>query len=233
MATSDITTKTCFHCKKSYPATIEYFGINRAAKDGWYPRCRTCAKIKKVKEILPEGFKRCTKCQALLTENIKNFYLQDASRNKFRASCRACDCRKSQKYHATHREERHLKRISQESRIKDARYRTTHRQEARERNKKWSAANPVVKRALRENYRARKAAGGEHTAADIRLLMKSQQGLCWWCGKPVDPKKYHVDHRIPLSRGGSNNPDNLCITCPTCNLSKNDKLPYEWNGRLL
>ncbi len=45
--------------------------------------------------------------------------------------------------------------------------------------------------------------------------------------------KYHVDHRIPLSRNGDNNPGNLCLTHPYCNQSKKDKMPWEWCGRLL
>ena len=37
--------------------------------------------------------------------------------------------------------------------------------------------------------------------------------------------KYHVDHRMPLSLGGSNYPDNLQLLCPTCNLSKSATHP--------
>lgn len=88
-------------------------------------------------------------------------------------------------------------------------------------------------RAKSNNYRARKlAADGTYTSDDIHLLFKSQKGLCWWCGKKVG-KKYHIDHRIPLSRGGTNWPNNLCIACPSCNSRKRDRLPHEWNGRLL
>lgn len=73
--------------------------------------------------------------------------------------------------------------------------------------------------------------GGNYTSDDIRILFKSQMGLCWWCEKPLE--KYHIDHRIPVSRGGNSNPENLCLACPHCNMSKNNKLPQEWNGRLL
>jgi 5-methylcytosine-specific restriction endonuclease McrA len=40
---------------------------------------------------------------------------------------------------------------------------------------------------------------------------------------------------VPLSRGGSNGPENIVIACPTCNLAKKDKMPHEWpeGGRLL
>lgn len=88
-------------------------------------------------------------------------------------------------------------------------------------------AKTAKRRALKRN------STGTHSGADIALLFKTQNGVCWWCGSALDPDNYHVDHRIPLARSGSNAPENLCITCPTCNLSKGDKLPQEWNGRLL
>ena len=40
-----------------------------------------------------------------------------------------------------------------------------------------------------------------------------------------------VDHIVPLSRGGSNDPDNLTACCIPCNSSKSDRLLSEWKGR--
>ncbi|WP_413245170.1 HNH endonuclease [Sphingomonas sp. 1P06PA] len=75
-------------------------------------------------------------------------------------------------------------------------------------------------------YRARKrGAAGRHTDADIKRQLAGQRGLCWWCCRKVG--KYHVDHRIPLARGGSNGPENIVISCPQCNQRKNAKMPWE------
>lgn len=82
--------------------------------------------------------------------------------------------------------------------------------------------------------RARKlAAGGKHTVQDVKMQLTRQKGRCYWCGQKL--LKYHVDHVIPLARGGSNGPDNLVIACPTCNLKRGAKLPHEFfeGGRLL
>jgi 5-methylcytosine-specific restriction endonuclease McrA len=46
-------------------------------------------------------------------------------------------------------------------------------------------------------------------------------------------KGYHVDHRVPLSRGDSNDISNIVLACPHCNLSKGAKLPEDFAGRLL
>ncbi len=76
-----------------------------------------------------------------------------------------------------------------------------------------------------------RVAQGTHTASDIALQLKSQRGKCWHCGKKLVGKK-HIDHLIPLVRGGSNDASNIVISCPVCNLSKGGKLTQEWNGKL-
>lgn len=86
------------------------------------------------------------------------------------------------------------------------------------------------------NRRAREqAAEGRHSIADIRRLLEAQRFCCADCGKSIKDG-YHVDHVVPISKGGSNWPTNLQILCPTCNISKGDRDPIEHAqkiGRLL
>ncbi|TQI72931.1 HNH endonuclease [Bosea sp. AK1] len=53
--------------------------------------------------------------------------------------------------------------------------------------------------------------------------------LCAYC-KTVDGQ-FEIDHIVPVTRGGSNDPDNLCVACKPCNSSKGDRLLSEWHGR--
>jgi 5-methylcytosine-specific restriction endonuclease McrA len=85
----------------------------------------------------------------------------------------------------------------------------------------------------RRRRRARIAsASGEHSKEDIPRILILQKKRCWWCGEKIKGRKYHVDHRIPITRGGSDNPENLVISCPECNLLKHTKLPQEFAHRL-
>lgn len=89
--------------------------------------------------------------------------------------------------------------------------------------KRWLEENKERVRAYFANRRAReKGAAGEFTDADIIKINESQGFSCTYCGASTQ-KTYHVDHIIPLVKGGSNWPCNLQILCPKCNVRKKDK----------
>lgn len=51
---------------------------------------------------------------------------------------------------------------------------------------------------------------------------------CQYCGDRGN--KLECDHVIPLSRGGSDQDENLVTACKPCNRSKRDKTPEEWRA---
>lgn len=52
--------------------------------------------------------------------------------------------------------------------------------------------------------------------------------VCTYCGSD---SSITVDHVVPLSKGGTNEIDNLTPACKPCNSSKRDRLLGEWVGR--
>ena len=84
-------------------------------------------------------------------------------------------------------------------------------------------------RAGKATRKARKAAnGGRCTVADIEKMKSAQGGLCRWCRQPYG--RFHVDHVIPIARGGSSDPSNLVLSCSRCNQRRGSKLVEEWEG---
>lgn len=110
------------------------------------------------------------------------------------------------------------------------------------RARRWLKANPDRAREIRlvsdRNRRARqRGAMGTQTKSDIAELIRRQRFRCAECGVSVRKKTFrHVDHIVPLARGGTNWPWNLQVLCPPCNLHKADKDPIKFaqsKGRLL
>lgn len=57
--------------------------------------------------------------------------------------------------------------------------------------------------------------------AKIRVQIIERDGpLCAYCGETAIP--IHIDHIYPLSRGGSNDLENLTVACAQCNIEKSD-----------
>lgn len=54
-------------------------------------------------------------------------------------------------------------------------------------------------------------------------------GQCAYCGRTDRPM--HIDHRVPVARGGKSDPDNLVLACRDCNLAKKDDDPANWPVR--
>jgi len=126
------------------------------------------------------------------------------------------------------------------------RARTRDPEKCRESVRRWSksekgrawhrAAWPAAYQRNRERYfiaatlrRARKLnAPGAHTAADRRRLFEAQDGLCFYCGTDLALAGRDLDHKTPLVRGGSNDPENLCWACPRCNGQKHTRTAEEY-----
>lgn len=58
----------------------------------------------------------------------------------------------------------------------------------------------------------------------IRVLCVRHGQVCWYCGLDLGSRVLHVDHIIPRCKGGTNDMDNLAITCSYCNMAKQDEM---------
>jgi len=108
------------------------------------------------------------------------------------------------------------------------RYNRENREVLLEKRRQRRIDNNEYHRSMDHLQRARiRNAEGTHTGADIKWMEEKQKGKCVYC-KTILKNGYHVDHIIPLAKGGDNTKFNIQLLCPHCNLSKGAKDPVKF-----
>lgn len=220
MSTDSIPQKQCPHCKAVYPATLEYFHKHtRNSKPGLSSWCKVCQnelRAKNAKEHPEVRRAHAARNREHIRQRDKDWYAKNPKQQE-----------KKRKQAKEWRDE-NLDYARQKSRD----YGRAHIKEIVERNKEWAKNNPERYKAIMANRYARdKNAEGFYTQEDINNIYEELGGRCEYCGISIFfeiPRDVHIDHIIPLSRGGTNWPDNLTLACRECNCSKSDKTPEEW-----
>jgi hypothetical protein len=110
-------------------------------------------------------------------------------------------------------------------------YRIKNIEKIREKEKRYNQENREKVRMQAAKRRARKKDNKvfEVTDKDLRRLFNDP---CIYCGGAAE----HIEHLIPISRGGPHGIGNLAPSCAICNLSKHNKTVYEfkiWRKRII
>lgn len=99
-----------------------------------------------------------------------------------------------------------------------------HRQAVDSIRRERRRANPIGWRIYRLRQRGREyGAAGDTTLEQLEARISYYGSRCWMCGGEF----HHIDHVIPLARGGSNWPANLRPACYRCNGQKHTRTPRE------
>lgn len=231
--------KVCSGCGCTKPSTTEFFHSNGKGPGKLYPLCRPC-------RTLYRGFTTRIHLRVLTREWLRQKYVEErlnieeiarlsgcarptvgkrlaevgiartkAGRGSHRRpavsekQCRGCEETKAltEFYDPTLN---YCKRCAS-SRV--SRYQAMHPEKRRE----WSQAR----------YAKSREAGPRVESGVIWQMYEDQGGMCAYCETPLFGN-FHVDHIVPLVRGGSNAWSNLAIACPSCNCSKGDKSVEEF-----
>ncbi len=100
--------------------------------------------------------------------------------------------------------------------------------------KEWKIKNRFKIKVYNFNRRTLEKNAGKITVNTIQLIyeanIKKYSTLtCYLCLKSIQFGQDCLEHKIPLSRGGSNEQDNLAIAHRSCNCAKHDKTLEEFN----
>jgi 5-methylcytosine-specific restriction endonuclease McrA len=102
-----------------------------------------------------------------------------------------------------------------------------------EAQKTYYQANAARWRIHGQTRRARtRAADGVFTFEQWQGKLAYYGHRCYLCNTSLEGQIIHIEHRIPVSRGGTNWLANVAPACPTCNLRKGAKTEREFREHL-
>lgn len=112
-----------------------------------------------------------------------------------------------------------------------ANYVKRHPDRVRDSKKKWQDAHKIenLMRAKARRAKMRKAAIDMSAVTQFFAWIRNQDFVtCTYCGSYITGNSVHIDHIVPISRGGAHDPNNFAVSCNHCNHSKSDFLLSEW-----
>jgi 5-methylcytosine-specific restriction endonuclease McrA len=204
---------------------------------------KNCSKCKEDKSL--SSFNNSQKvlnyavCSPCLAAYAKQWNLKNKERNTAKqALYREKNREKRRDYNAQYRKDnkqkillsrkeysiKNAKRISEKSR----RDYFNNREHHLERTKEYQRKNPLMMKAVKHRRRARQAAAdGSFTSLDVKEIYKLQKWKCGYCKTSIKDG-YHIDHIIPIVRGGTNFRSNIQLLCQRCNNQKCAKDPIDF-----
>lgn len=159
---------------------------------------------------------------------ITNFYRRGGKENGHRSRCKTClglvtrdwkrkNPERTKCYYQKWYEANGDKYFSQ--------WRQDNRLNIRKQHARYKKSNPEIF-SHHENKRrlAKLGNGGSHTLTEWEHIKKIGNYQCAKCGKKEPDIILTRDHIIPVSKGGSDNKENIQPLCRSCNASKYNKL---------
>lgn len=174
--------------------------------------------------------KVCGKCEEWKV--FDEFNKCKSKKNGYQSSCKQC----YKEYNQTNQEKisQQRKKYRQSNKEKMAEYRQTNKEKLTKQMKEYRQSEQG--KAARYKIRIKRLSYKHKvnfTPHERKHILDRDNWSCQCCGIEVHdesigkwntPNKCHIDHIVPISKGGNSESRNLRVLCRTCNLSKGDKV---------
>ena len=180
--------------------------------------------------------KKCTKCN--LEQPRSHFHKHKRMKDGLQPICKHCKIKADKEYRLKNADKVKSKRKEwrdenpEKVAIIRKRYYQKNKETIAEKFKEYSQteAGREVKKRSSAKRRALKinSEDGTITKQSLSELRELQNNKCYYCEEKLDfisENSVHLDHHIPLSKGGRHSIDNVKYTCKSCNLQKYSKMP--------
>lgn len=183
--------------------------------------------------VNPERFlAKCKRYRSKHKDKIRAYKVQNRARSNELSRARyAANKEQARAYRKQYREANRdkINRKLRESRASNIELSRQRVRDSHKRNPQWKRSSEAKRRAIRKGVAPEEL---DRVNAFYAFVASATKITCRWCTKQVPPELRHVDHIVPLSRGGRHAVDNLCCSCFDCNVRKGNKLPDEWLAEL-
>ena len=190
--------KTCKICNKTKPLTDFY--KNKTYSDEYVSKCKTCSNDQTTKNYIKNK-------DEILAKNKEyrkaNAHLIKVKKKQYRESNKGLINTSKKDYY--------------------------YNKGGKEKAAEWRNNNKDKVKANEHNMRVKRRAKTNDaiSAKDLSEWTNTQLKVCVYCNSHCE-SSYHIDHIEPLATNGVHALDNLAISCPSCNLSKNKKELIVW-----
>jgi hypothetical protein len=215
--------KTCTKCNLEFPKSLKYFSKNGKSLR---PDCKSCesARSKAYYSLNSEKIKIIAKSyQKDNSDKIKKAskIYRDSNKDKLKAKAKIYNAANSEKQKA-----------------KSKAWHLANLEKAKADAKAWNLAHPGYSAAANRKRDALIKNNG-HSAYTEQQVLETYGIDCNICNLPIDlntarqigkpgwQNGLHIDHLIPISKGGPDTLENVRPTHGLCNITKNNKEQYE------
>ena len=191
--------KVCNKCKELKPKTNEYFAFKNKAKGILKNECKMCEK----------EYRKNNK------EKLKEYFKEYYKNNKDKIK------KNTKEYQENNKEKVREYKKEYRSRDKTKNMMKEYLKEYQKNNKDKMIFYSSQRRVLRAGN------GGSYTQEQYREMLEYFEYKCAYTGESIEDN-LHIDHIIPVSKGGTSYIWNLIPVTPSANMSKSNKNIEDW-----